>query len=260
MDINTTCKNQNLGLVSIITPAYRAESIVNETIDSVINQTYANWELLIADDCSPDRTAEVVATAASMDSRVKLIRCEINGGPAAARNAAIRRAKGKWIAFLDSDDLWTPTKLEDTIAYSLSKNSALTYTGFRRFSGDGSRLGAYINIPEELDYEKLLGNTAIATSTVLINRDLVGNFEMKNCYYDDFACWLSILKSGYSAYGLNQDLMRYRIMKNSVSRNKFKSASEVWKTYRNIERLGVFKSASCFVRYAINAYIKYKIY
>lgn len=258
MEKSKANKSSAEGLVSVICPAYRAELTINEMIESVVQQSYTDWELIIADDCSPDRTAEVVAAAAVKDPRIKLIRCKVNGGPAVARNFAIRHAAGKWIAFLDSDDLWLPTKLEDTILFSLSKNSALTFTGYRRISNTGDRTGSYIKVPEKINYEQLLGNTAIATSTVLVNRDIVGNFEMKKCYYDDFACWLSILKKGFFAYGLNKDLMRYRVMDNSISRNKINSALEVWKIFRTIERLGLIKSSYCFARYAIRACVKYR--
>lgn len=247
-------------LVSIITPAYRVQAVVRETIDSVIQQTYPKWEMLIADDCSPDGTAAVIAAAATDDPRVRLIRCEVNGGPAAARNAALGQARGRWIAFLDSDDLWLPTKLADSMEFATSQKSALTFTGFRRISFDGQKIGKYISVPKNLPYSKLLGNTAIATSTVLIDRRMTGEFTMKNVYYDDFACWLEILKTGLKAHGLNKDLMRYRVVTNSVSRNKRRSASEVWKIYRQVEKINLACSAWYFMRYALNAILKYRIF
>lgn len=244
-------------LVSIITPAYRVEAIVLDTIESVIKQTYLKWEMLIADDCSPDGTAAVVAAAAASDPRVRLIKCEANGGPAAARNAALRMARGRWIAFLNSDDLWMPTKLEETLRHAVEKNSALTFTGFRRISFDSQETGRYISVPETLTYNGLLGNTAIATSTVLVDRQMTGEFSMKKVYYDDFVCWLEILKRGFKAHGLNRDLMRYRVVANSVSRNKQRSAGEVWKTYRQVEKINPVCSAWYFMNYAFNAYKKY---
>lgn len=244
-------------LVSIITPAYRVEKIVQETIDSVIAQTYGNWEMLVADDCSPDGTASVVFAAAKVDSRVRLVRCKTNGGPAAARNAALAEARGRWVAFLDSDDLWLPEKLEETIRHAVACRSALTYTGFRRISHDQMSIGDYVYVPSSLDYHQLLGNTAIATSTVLIDRNMVGDISMKRVYYDDFVCWLDILKMGFVAHGLNKDLMRYRVVANSVSRNKRRSAIEVWKIYRQVEKFGFILSTWFFLNYAFNAYKKY---
>jgi teichuronic acid biosynthesis glycosyltransferase TuaG len=245
-------------LVSIITPAYRVESIIQETIHSVIKQTYPNWELLIADDCSPDGTANVVAGSAQIDARIRLIRCKVNGGPASARNAALTAANGRWVAFLDSDDVWMPSKLEETIQHAILNQSALTFTGYRRMSIDGKVTGSFISVPDTLTYQGLLGNTAIATSTVLIDRHLTGDFLMKKVFYDDFACWLDILKRGFTANGLNKDLMRYRIVSNSVSRNKRRSAAEVWKAYRDIEKLGLIRSAWYFARYSVNAFLKYR--
>ncbi len=247
-------------LVSIITPAYRVESIIRESIDSVIKQTYPKWEMLIADDCSPDSTAAVIAAAAADDFRIRLIQCDVNGGPAAARNVALSQARGRWIAFLDSDDIWMPTKLADSIDFAVMKNSALTFTGFRRMSFDGRETGEYIPVPETLSYNQLLGNTAIATSTVLIDRKMTGEFSMKTVYYDDFVCWLAILKNGFKAYGLNKDLMRYRVVANSVSRNKRRSACEVWKTYRQIEKINPIFSVWYFMSYAYNAYKKYRVF
>ncbi|MEO1960227.1 MAG: glycosyltransferase family 2 protein, partial [Paracoccus sp. (in: a-proteobacteria)] len=211
-------------LVSIITPACKAQAIVGQTIGSVIAQTSLNGELLVADDLSPDNTAAVVAEAARSDSRVKLIQCEVNGGPAAARNAALDQAKGRWIAFLDSDDLWLPEKLTSTLAFAKVHKSALSFTGFRRMSMDSGVVGRFVPVPKKMTYRKLLGNTAIATSTVLIDRVIVDGLRMRPVFYDDFVCWLEILKRGHEAHGLNEDLMRYRVVPNSFSRNKRRSA------------------------------------
>lgn len=245
-------------LVSIIVPAWKAAAFIDRTIESVVAQTYPHWEMLIADDCSPDNTREVVEQWVRKDARVQLIALAKNGGPAAARNAAIERARGRWIAFLDSDDMWLPTKLERSLAHAGAHSAALVFTGFRRVTQDGSRTGEYIGVPRTLTYRQLLGNTAIATSTVLIDRSIAGDVHMERTYYDDFVCWLSILKRGHVAHGLDEDLMRYRVLAQSVSRNKGKSAREVWKTYRRVERLGLLPSAWYFSRYALNALRKYR--
>lgn len=245
------------GLVSIIVPAYRAAAYIGRTIESVRAQTYTDWEMLVADDCSPDDTRQIVREWSGRDGRIRLIALERNGGPAAARNAALERAQGRWIAFLDSDDLWLPAKLERSLAHAAAHRAALVFTGFRRITHDESATGAYIAVPRTLDYRQLLGNTAIATSTVLIDRAAAGDIRMQPVYYDDFACWLSILKRGHVAHGLDEDLMRYRVVAKSVSRNKGRSAREVWKTYRGVERLGVAASAWHFARYAANALRKY---
>jgi teichuronic acid biosynthesis glycosyltransferase TuaG len=245
-------------LISIVTPAYRAAAYIADTINSVLAQTHQNWEMFIADDCSPDNTREVISGFAAKDSRIKLIACSVNGGPAAARNAALERATGRWVAFLDSDDVWLPQKLEKSLRHAKANDAALTFTGFRRISFDGSQTGSYRSVPEALTYRQLLGNTVIATSTVLIDREKTGEIRMQRAFYDDFVCWLGILRRGLKGSGLDEDLMRYRVVKKSVSRNKSRSAQEVWKTYREIEKLGLVSSAWHFVNYAARGYVKYR--
>ncbi|EGG92797.1 Putative N-acetylgalactosaminyl-diphosphoundecaprenol glucuronosyltransferase [gamma proteobacterium IMCC1989] len=245
-------------LVSIITPAWRAEGFITETITSVQKQTFENWEMLIVDDCSPDNTRQVIKKIGKNDPRVRLICHKKNAGPAAARNTALKEAQGKWIAFLDSDDLWLPDKLEQQLAFHKLKKVHISYTQYRRINLENTKTGNLIGVAESLNYKKLLGNTAIATSTVLVDKTLTGPFIMKPIYYDDFGCWLDILRYGGKAAGLRKDLMRYRVVKNSVSRNKWRSAMEVWKTYREIEQLNILPSMYYFTQYMLNALKKYR--
>lgn len=244
--------------VSIITPAYKAASYVEETIRSVLAQTHQDWELLIADDCSPDNTREVVQRWADSDSRIRLIPLERNGGPAAARNAALKHATGRWIAFLDSDDLWLPEKLERATSVARSSGAALVFTGFRRITADSQTVGRYIGVPPTLTYRQLLGNTAIATSTVLVDRKQTGEIQMRKTFYDDFDCWLQLLKRGLRAVGIDEDLMRYRVVQQSVSRNKKRSALQVWRAYRELEGLGPVAATWYFANYGLRAWWKYR--
>jgi teichuronic acid biosynthesis glycosyltransferase TuaG len=244
-------------LVSIVMPAYRAARYIGETIRSVQAQTYRDFELLVVDDCSPDETADIVARIAGQDPRIRLLRQQTNSGPAAARNRALAEARGRWIAFLDSDDAWLPDKLEKQIAFHRTQNAKLSFTEFRRVSADGSQVGRLITVRDWLDYDRLLCDTGIATSTVIVDRARTGPFSMKNTYYDDYACWLELLRSGGRAVGLHEDLMRYRVTHGSVSRNKLRSALHVWRTYREVERLGLMRSAWSFVNYASRGVIKY---
>lgn len=245
-------------MVSIITPAWQAERYIQDCIASVQAQTYPNWEMLVVDDCSTDATSDIVEAIAAIDNRVVLIRQTQNGGPAAARNAALKKAQGRWIAFLDSDDQWLPTKLAQQISFQAKAKAPLSFTQYHRLSADHSRQGHTIRVPTRLGYKNLLSNTAIATSTVLVDRHLTGDLHMKPIYYDDFGCWLDVLRDGGFAVGLQQDLMCYRVIDGSVSRNKWRSAMEVWKTYRNIERLSILRSLWHFTQYASNALIKYR--
>ncbi len=244
-------------LVSIITPAFRAARFVGDSIRSAVAQDYPNWEMLIVDDCSPDDTAERVDEWVKRESRVRLIRQPQNGGPAAARNAALASSSGRYAAFLDSDDFWLPQKLTRQLEFMRTNGAAISFTGFRRISEDGGQIGRLLTVPERLTYAQLLGNTAIATSTVIVDRSLTGPLQMRHVYYDDFVLWLSLLRRGHVAFGMNEDLMRYRVVGKSVSRNKTKSAREVWKTYRNVEELGLFRSAWCFLNYSTRGWLKY---
>jgi teichuronic acid biosynthesis glycosyltransferase TuaG len=246
-------------LVSIVMPAYKAENTVAEAILSVQAQSYSHWQLLVVDDGSPDGTADVVAALARSDPRVKLVR-QANAGPAMARQKALDHACGRYIAFLDSDDLWLPEKLKRQLAFMAEHRAALSYTAFRRIQADGSGPGHLISIPPQLTYRALLGNTAIATSTAVIDKSLTGELRMTKTYYDDFVLWLGILKRGHVALGLNEDLMRYRVMGGSVSRNKVKSARMVWRTYRDIEGLNPPLAAVHLARYAMHAWRKYKAF
>lgn len=244
-------------LVSIVTPAYRAARFIAETIRSVQAQTYRDFEMLVVDDCSPDETAAIVESFAVNDPRIRLLRQQTNGGPAAARNRALAEARGRWIAFLDSDDAWLPEKLEKQLAFHRARNAKISFTEFRRVDADGSHVGRLITVRDWLDYGRLLCDTGIATSTVIVDRSKTGPFAMKKTYYDDYACWLELLRSGGRAVGLREDLMRYRVVGGSVSRNKLKSARHVWRTYREVERLGLLRSAWSFANYAGRGVLKY---
>jgi len=245
-------------MVSIVTPAYNAARHIKETIASVQAQTLTDWELLVVDDCSKDETASVVQGLSNEDSRVHLIRQEKNGGPAAARQRALDAARGRYIAFLDSDDIWLPGKLKVQLAFTRESDAALTFTAFRRISEDGSGTGRLIGVPRLLSYRDLLKNTAIATSTVIVDRAKTGPLSMTRTYYDDYALWLSILRRGHLAHGLPQDLMRYRVVSRSVSRNKGRSAYWVWRLYRDVEKLGLLDACWCFVNYGMRASLKYR--
>lgn len=244
--------------VSIVTPAYNAAAFIEETIASVQSQSFQDWEMWVVDDCSKDDTAARVAAVAARDPRVRLIRQPRNGGPALARDAAVQAARGRYVAFLDSDDCWLPLKLERQLAFMAANEAAVSFTAFRRVNRDGSKTGDPVSIPLRLNYRQLLSNTALATSTVIVDRQRTGLFRMTPTYYDDFALWLDLLKRGVDAQGLDEDLMRYRVVGKSVSRNKFRSALWVWRTYRGVEKLAWPTAALCFVQYAARALWKYR--
>jgi teichuronic acid biosynthesis glycosyltransferase TuaG len=243
-------------LVSIITPAFNAAGFVEKTVESVLAQTYQQWEMLIVDDCSKDDTRAVVRRLAQRDSRVRLIEHSTNLGAAGARNTALAAASGPLVAFLDSDDLWLPEKLERQIDFMQRTGSGFTYTSFRRITEPGTDIGALRPLPESLTYPQLLKNTAIVTSTVVIDRRITGDFRMVPASYDDFATWLAILRKGVCAHGVAEDLVRYRLVGAGLSKNKWRSASWVWRVYRDCEKLGLSYASWCFLNYAWRGYWK----
>jgi len=250
-------QRERVALVSIITPAYRSARFVGATIDSVLRQTWPDFELLIVDDVSPDDTVDVVEQYATRDSRVRLLRHGTNKGPSGARNTALAAATGRYVAFLDSDDLWLPQKLERQVEFMQRRSPAISYTQYRRIDGVGTLVSEVIDVPDRLDYHSLLKNTAITTSTVIVDRSVTGPFQMPAVFYDDYACWLRFLKRDLVALGLREDLTRYRVLGGSWSRNKLRSAAQVWRVYREVEQLSWTSAAWAFGHYAWNATRKY---
>ena len=245
------------GLISIITPVFNGEKFINDSIRSVLSQSYENWELLIVDDKSTDSTESIISNYLVKDKRVRYFKNEINLGPAGARNVAISNARGSYIAFLDVDDMWVKDKLQLTLDQLDQSKAPLVYTSYQRIDENFTKVGRKINIPLEIHYRELLGNTAICTSTVLINREVTGDFLMEEVYYDDFVAWLNILKRYGAAVGLNESLTLYRVVGGSISRNKIKSAKEVWKIYRKSQMLSPAQSFKFLMFYMINSFKKY---
>ena len=241
-------------LVSIITPSYNSKRFIKETVDSVVAQTYQNWEMIIVDDCSKDDSVEYIENLIQNDLRIKLIALEKNVGAAEARNKALEVAQGRYIAFLDSDDIWLSHKLDTQLKFMQKKNYAFTFSSYIPFSENGEEEYKIINAPKELDYSKYCKNTIIGCLTVIIDKEKVGDFRMPNIKSShDMALWLLILKRGFKAYGLDETLARYRLVATSNTAKKYKAIFDVWKVYRNIEKLNVLKSSWYFVNYLFNA-------
>lgn len=244
-------------IVSIITPAYNSGKYISQTIESVLRQTYFLWELIIVDDFSEDNTTELVREYQQKDHRIKLIELESNGGVANARNVGMQNAKGRYLAFLDSDDLWLDQKLERQLAFMKSQDIAFSFTQYRQFVGDIEHSRKLNDIPKELDYKGLLKGNSIACLTVIIDHQQIRNINMSKVKNEDYILWLSILKRGFKGYGLNEDLARYRISNNSISGNKKRSSVWTWKIYRDIEGLSLIRSLYCFSFYVIRGILKH---
>lgn len=232
-----------MGLVSIITPAYNGETFIAETIRSVQAQTYESWEMIIADDCSADRTADIVTAMAAEDPRIRYVCLEQNGGPAAARNAAMEHAEGEYMAFLDSDDLWVPDKLERQLAFMTEHGFPFAFTSFEQVDEQGERLNIVKRSVDKVDYETLLLDNIIGNSTVMYSVAELGKFTVPPIRKrNDYALWLKILKATPYAYGMPDILSQYRIRSNSVSRNKLSLLKFQWLLYHGVEGLPFFKS------------------
>ena len=241
-------------LVSIVMPSYNSSFFIKEAIQSVLNQTYQYWELIIVDDCSQDQTYEIIENFAEIDSRIKIYALKRNVGAAEARNIALRAAKGRFIAFLDSDDTWLPEKLEIQIQFMLSRKIAFSFTSYHIINSNGNELNKVILVPEIIEYHTYLRNTIIGCLTVVIDKSKTGYFEMPNIKSShDMALWLSIMKKGFKAYGINKVLASYRLVSSSNTANKFKAAKDVWKVYREIEKINLFFSIYYFMGYSWNA-------
>ena len=244
-------------LVSVITPAHNAERFLADTVRSVQAQTYQHWELWIVDDVSTDGTAAIAAGFAQDDRRVRHLRLDENLGPAGARNAGMDAATGRYVAFLDADDLWLPTKLEMQIAFMSRTGSHFSYTAYRMIDEDGTLIGRPVRVPEAIDYRGLLRNTTIGCLTVMLDRDHIGPARMPALRrHEDLALWYDILKRGFVAHGLQEDLARYRIVRGSRSRDKLATAAHMWKVYRDVEKLSLLDSLWCYTHYAWRAYWK----
>ncbi len=244
-------------LVSIITPTYNAVKFINSTVESVLNQDFRNWELIIIDDYSTDGTQAIIEVLALNENRIRVIYLNENKGPAFARNQGLLAAKGKYIAFLDSDDLWLPQKLSVQMAFMEKYNFPISFSSYEVFS-DKSNTVYTIKSVEKLNYHDYLKNTIIGCSTVIINREIVGEFNFREDMRtrQDTKLWLTLLKKGFDAYGVNEVLVKYRTHEQSISNNKMQAALKVWNLYYEIEKLGFVKSIYYYSYYAVNAVLK----
>lgn len=233
----------NKGLVSIITPTYNCENFIGSTIESVQNQTYKNWELIIVDDCSKDNTSKVVNKYSETDDRIKYFKLELNSGAAIARNKAIDLANGEYIAFLDSDDIWIRDKLEKQLSYMIKNDINFTCTSYQQIDEFGNKLNKIITPVSKANYSRILLDCPVGNSTVMYNVEKMGKYRVPNIRKrNDDALWLKMLKDERYIYGINDVLMNYRVRKNSISSNKLELIKYHWILYRNIEGLSVLRS------------------
>ncbi|MBE5883546.1 MAG: glycosyltransferase family 2 protein [Lachnospiraceae bacterium] len=245
-------------LVSIIVPVYNVEKYIVETMDCVRRQTHTDWELLLVEDGSPDASAAVIEAyiRETGDGRIRLIRQPANMGAAQARNRGLKEAQGRYIAYLDADDLWVPEKLERELAFMQEKDAAFAFTGYEFADENGVGTGRVVKVPETLVYREALKNTTIFTTTVMFDTEKIDKtlLEMPIIKSEDTALWWKVLRNGYVAYGLNENLVKYRRVDNSLSSNKVEALRRIWNLYRKAEGMSVINSAWHFCFWAFTTF------
>jgi len=246
-------------LVSVITPTYNSSQFIVDALESVLAQRFQDWEMLIVDDCSTDSTVEIVSRYAAQDDRIKVTLLSENSGAAVARNTAIKAAKGRYIAFLDSDDIWLPHKLETQLDFMTEHNSSFCFSNYDRIDEKGVILGHWV-VPKQVTYKQLLKNPVIGCLTAIYDTQKLGKVEMPLIRKrQDFGLWLRLLKKTQHAYGIQESLARYRVHRNSMSAKKFSAVSYTWLLYRKVEKLSMPVSVYCFSHYVVRALLKAKL-
>lgn len=244
-------------LISIIVPVYNVENFIEETMDSVLAQTHTDWELLLVEDCSNDNTVTLIRQYMERtgDSRIRLLRQPANMGAARARNRGMQEAEGRYVSYLDADDLWVPQKLERELAFMKEKDAAFAFTGYEFADERGRGTGKVVHVPEMLTYKQALSNTTIFTTTVMFDTKKIPKeqLEMPVMKSEDTALWFKVLRSGIVAYGLDENLVKYRRAGRTLSSNKLEAIRRIWNLYRRAEGMNVISSAGHFCLWALRA-------
>lgn len=229
--------------VSVITPLYNSAPFLSSTIKSVVDQTIGDWEMILADDCSTDGSLDIARAYSNGDPRIRLLRLSENSGPAAARNLAVEAARGRYIAFLDSDDQWLPGKLEKQLAFMEREGVSFTHTYYEMITESGQSTGKVLRAPSELAYVDMLKSNQIGCLTVMYDTAVLGKVYMPLIRKrQDYGLWLAILKKVPRAYCLPETLALYRQRTGSVSSNKVELLSYNWRLFRQVEGLSAWRS------------------
>lgn len=243
--------------VSIITPSFNSSDFIEETIKAILNQTHQDWELLITDDCSADKTRQLVGEYAARDNRIKLFGLPKNSGADIARNHSIGQVTGRFIAFCDSDDLWTPDKLEKQIAFMLENNYSFTFAPYYLLNEEGRKTG-FSHIRPKVSYKDLLLTCDIGCLTAVYDAEKLGKQYMPSIRKShDYALWLKILKQIDFAYSYPKPLGYYRVRSHSISRNKLKAMRYNWKVFREVEKIPFLRSLAIIIAYSFYGLWRY---
>ncbi|MBR5389108.1 glycosyltransferase family 2 protein [Candidatus Saccharibacteria bacterium] len=241
-------------IISVVVPVHNAEEFIDETIRSILSQTFQDFELLLVDDKSTDSSVKTIESID--DKRIKLIKLKENSGAAVARNTGIKRAQGRYICFIDADDLWSKDKLKKQLDFMQKNDCAFSFTSYEFANANGNPNGKVVNVPETITYKQALKNTTIWTSTVMLDMSKLNKEQvyMPNVRRgQDTATWWKILKVVGKAYGLDYVLSIYRRPEHSLSSNKIQALKRTWNLYRNVEKFGIIRSFYYFTLYCINA-------
>jgi len=239
-------------LVSVITPTYNAALFISATIESVRAQTYTNWEMVIVDDASNDTTIDILKKYAASDDRIKFSVLETNSGAGIARNTAIEKASGTYIAFLDADDLWMPEKLMKQVNYMQEENIEVCFSSYELMDESGKSLGKMVKALPKLDYSKMLKSNYIGNLTGIYNAETLGKVYMPNIRKrQDWALWLLLIKKVGYAYSIAEPLAKYRLREDSISSNKLNLLKYNYAIYRKALKFGPLKSGLYLIRLLI---------
>lgn len=230
-------------------PMYNCERTLAQSVASVRVQTRTDWELLLVDDGSVDSSANIAKALCQQDSRIRLFRLPTNAGAANARNHALKQARGRYIAFLDADDVWQAQKLERQIAFMASTGAALSFTAYTRCTESGVLIEA-VQVPKRATYTMLLKRNLLGALTVMYDRDVIGSVEMPDIERQhDYALWLELTRAHGPAFGLNDDLATYHVSRSSLSANKALAARDIWRVFRRYEHLPLHRALWYFAHY-----------
>jgi len=245
----------NNKIVSVIVPVYNGEKYIVETIKSILNQSYENIEIIICDNNSTDNTLTLLKKF-KKEKNIQIVNCK-KKGVSHARNMAIEKAKGDYIAFLDSDDLWYKNKIKKQIEFMENNNVDLCYCKYDYIDNNSKQLSRKPRkIQLKATYQSLLKDNYIGTLTVVINKEKVKDIAFKEIHHEDLVLWLNLIKQRYNFMGIKEVLASYRVSDNSLSSNKKQSAMWRYNIYRKVEGFSFFKSMYYFTIYAINSVIK----
>lgn len=242
----------NTPVVSVVMPAYNAATYLPNTVQSVLEQSFKDLELLIVDDASSDHTFEVVEKLSATDSRITYIKLDENQGVANARNVGVQHSRGEYVAFLDSDDIWLPDKLKIQLTFMQQHQVDFSYCSYEVVDDHGTKIGERKISETKLDYHEMLKGNRIGLLTVMLSRKIAQRYPFPEINHEDYACWLSIARNGTVAYlASEQILAKYRKHQTSLSANKIQAAQWTWTIYRRHEHLGLFKSFYYFLHYSL---------